>query len=162
MRTAAAARKLTTALLGLFRGALKANLRAPEVHEDLLLLGLDAEKAQAVALVWEAERETLAKVAVESTLTVNRLLDMDWRFGVTASSRSMDRVGATFLQMKLVTEDANNGPDGTSTVNMELRCGRGKGATARAALSRLPCSLQQFYAFLSEMEKAYSALSAFH
>ncbi len=54
----------------------------------------------------------------------------------------MDRVGATFLQLKLVLEQRNNAARGTDTVNMEL-------------------SLEQFYAFLGEMEKAYSALSAF-
>lgn len=56
--------------------------------------------------------------------------------------RAMDRVGATFLQLKLVLEQRNNAVRGTDTLNMEL-------------------SLEQFYAFLGEMEKAYSALSAF-
>ncbi len=64
------------------------------------------------------------------------------RSQVMRSHRAMDRVGATFLQLKLVVEDRNNVERGTDTVNMEL-------------------SLEQFYAFLGEMEKAYSALSAF-
>ncbi len=62
-------------------------MTAPEVTADLVLLGLAAPKAQAVGELWGAEKGTLTKGAIDSTLTVNQLLDMDWRFGVVASSK---------------------------------------------------------------------------
>lgn len=73
--------------------------------------------------------------AVRNTLTVNQLEDIDWRFGLVAASKSMDQVGNTFLQMKI--KRANQ-----ETVNVEL-------------------TLEQFYSFLSSMEKAESTLNSF-
>jgi hypothetical protein len=72
------------------------------------------------------------KAAIEATLTVNQLEDIDWRFGVTASSSEMDRVGSTFLQMKIKTADK--------------------------PVSNIELSLEQFYHFLGEMEKAETTL----
>ena len=35
-----------------------------------------------------------------------KLVDMDWRFGVTAANSENENIGATFLQLKLVLEGA--------------------------------------------------------
>eukprot|EP00010_Vexillifera_abyssalis_P007099 CAMPEP_0201547374 /NCGR_PEP_ID=MMETSP0173_2-20130828/3856_1 /ASSEMBLY_ACC=CAM_ASM_000268 /TAXON_ID=218659 /ORGANISM="Vexillifera sp., Strain DIVA3 564/2" /LENGTH=94 /DNA_ID=CAMNT_0047956403 /DNA_START=19 /DNA_END=303 /DNA_ORIENTATION=- len=69
------------------------------------------------------------------TLMVNELIDMEWKFGITASTESVDHAGHSFLQLKLVLDKGQK----TEIVNMEL-------------------SLSQFYAFLQEMEKAQAAL----
>ena len=33
---------------------------------------------------------------------INQLVDMEWKFGVTASTNQIDKLGNAFLQLKLV------------------------------------------------------------
>lgn len=68
-------------------------------------------------------------------VTVNQLVDLEWKFGVTSSSSEMWRVGNTFLQLKLIINKAGQHQD----VYMEL-------------------TLPQFYDFLHEMEKVRNHL----
>ena len=63
---------------------------------------------------------------------MNELVDMRWKFGVTASSSEVGRIGTPFVQLSL-TMDLGQGQQ--SDVVLEL-------------------SLPQFYEFLSDMEKA--------
>lgn len=72
------------------------------------------------------------------TFMVNPLVDMEWKFGVTAASSDMKVVGNSFLQLKLVVDKGGKKED----VYMEL-------------------TLPQFYSFLHEMEKARTALEYF-
>lgn len=67
---------------------------------------------------------------------INQLVDMEWKFGVTAASSELKKVGNSFLQLKLVV---NKGNEQTEEIFMEL-------------------SLPQFYTFLHEMEKAKANL----
>ena len=68
--------------------------------------------------------------------TLSQVVDMEWRFGVTAANDELRGVGSTHLQMRLVL-DAGGGK--TKTHHMEM-------------------SLEQFYDFMREMEKAKSHL----
>ena len=70
------------------------------------------------------------------TISANRLIDMDWSFGVIAATDYSDQIGKTFLQMKLTIDDANTG------VHEEF----------------FEMTLEQFYQFLGQMEKAKSYL----
>lgn len=38
------------------------------------------------------------------TLSVNKLILPEWRFGITASNKQMKDAGSTFLQLKLVID----------------------------------------------------------
>ncbi|KAK2954717.1 hypothetical protein BLNAU_10373 [Blattamonas nauphoetae] len=67
-------------------------------------------------------------------LSVNKLDNLDWRFAVSSASSDINKIGQTFLQMKMTID----GKD----VFFEL-------------------SLLQFFAFLSEMEKIKSQLDSF-
>lgn len=49
----------------------------------------------------------ISRSAVGQTLSVNQLVDMEWRFGVTASSNEAQRVGSSFLQLKLLINKGN-------------------------------------------------------
>jgi hypothetical protein len=106
-----------------------------EVQSDLAELGFEKDKGTMLLALWSKSKSELIQAAIDSTLSVNQLQDIDWRFGVVASSKSMDKVGNTFLQMKIHREDKK-------VVNLEL-------------------SLEQFYAFLGEMEKAEATLKSF-
>ena len=46
----------------------------------------------------------MSRAAYEQTLKVNQLLDLDWSFGVCASSDELENVGSTFLKMKFTVD----------------------------------------------------------
>jgi COMM domain containing 7 len=125
-------------LLAILKGALKRNVSPSQLEEDLVNLGLKAELAKTATSAWRLSLGDLSRSAIGQTLCINELVDMDWKFGVTASSDDVENVGNTFLQLKLVI-DKGKGGGGTETVYMEL-------------------SLPQFYTFLSQMEKAKSVV----
>ncbi|OWF51657.1 COMM domain-containing protein 7-like [Mizuhopecten yessoensis] len=115
--------------------ALKKSLSPVQLQEDLVNLGLSKDKANYFSEQWKANLAALSRSALGQTLMVNQLLDMEWKFGVTAGSSEADKVGNTFLQLKLVINTGN----GTKNTYMEL-------------------TLPQFYSFLHEMEKAKASL----
>jgi hypothetical protein len=67
------------------------------------------------------------------------LLDADWRFGVTVSTDDVGRVGSTFLQLRVLVEDAT--------------------AVGGARESFVELSVSQFYTLLSQLEKAQTLMS---
>lgn len=117
------------------KAAMKRTLSPSHVKEDLEQLGLSEDRATGVSRLWKANLAGIARSAVSQTIMVNQLVDMEWRFGVTASSSEMQKVGSSFLQLKLLLNKGNK----TEDVFMEL-------------------TLPQFYSFLHEMEKAKASL----
>ena len=81
--------------------------------------------------VWKENRVDAGQAALSQTLRVNQLLDMQWRFGVTAANSEIRHLGSTFLQMMLTLDMGN----AEKKVRLEL-------------------TLPQFYEFLAQMEKA--------
>ena len=39
---------------------------------------------------------------------INQLVDMEWKFGVTASNNEIDKFGNVFLQLKLILNKGDN------------------------------------------------------
>ncbi|XP_061187683.1 COMM domain-containing protein 7-like [Saccostrea echinata] len=122
-------------LLSFSNSALKKSLSASQLKEDLTNLGLAEDKSEYFSQQWTSNLAALSKSALGQTLMVNQLVDMEWKFGVTAASSEVDKVGNTFLQVKLVINTGN----GIKNTYMEL-------------------TLPQFYSFLHEMEKAKASL----
>ena len=107
-----------------FKAALKKNLSPSYVREDLTHLGLSEDKAEWFCAQWKNNLPSMSRIAAGQSLTVNQLLDMEWRFGgkerqhldqhlvshssiahaVTATNSDMKKVGNTFLQLKLVLD----------------------------------------------------------
>ncbi|XP_008303995.1 COMM domain-containing protein 7 [Stegastes partitus] len=118
--------------------ALKKNLTAEQIREDLLTLGLGDDKAAHFSQQWAEHQAALCRLALGQTLTVNQLVDMEWKFGVTVGTSEIQKVGNIFLQLKLVVRKGNS----TENVYMEL-------------------TLPQFYNFLHEMERAKASMECF-
>ncbi len=70
-----------TTTLHFFKSALKKNLSPSYVKEDLLQLGLSEEKAEWVSTQWKANFISMSRIAASQSLTVNQLVDMEWKFG---------------------------------------------------------------------------------
>ncbi|CDQ88022.1 unnamed protein product [Oncorhynchus mykiss] len=119
-------------------GSLKKNLTEDQVKEDLLTLGVSEDKADHFSQQWSLHYPVLSRLAVGQTLMVNQLVDMEWKFGVTVGTSELQKVGNTFLQLKLVIRKGNS----TENVYMEL-------------------TLPQFYNFLHEMERAKASMDCF-
>ncbi|KJE95130.1 COMM domain-containing protein 7 [Capsaspora owczarzaki ATCC 30864] len=128
-------RDIVRSLLLFLKAATRLSLTPIHVKEDLNQLGLEEPKARFVATQWKNNSVAVTKTMVGQTLMVNQLIDMEWRFGITAGSSEIRSIGSTFLQLKLVL-NRGNGPEDTF---IEL-------------------TLPQFYTFLHEMEKAKTSL----
>jgi len=115
-----------------FSEALKKNMSFVHAKEDLVQLGLEETKASLLSDKYKVNFISMSSSMIEKTLTVNELVDMEWKFGVTASSDELNKVGTCFLQLKLVIDRGNKEKE---NVVIEL-------------------SLPQFYQFLHQMEKA--------
>ncbi|XP_044311691.1 COMM domain-containing protein 7 [Varanus komodoensis] len=130
-------KSIVRSLLLVPNGALKRTLSAEQVRADLIALGLSEAKAGCFEKQWKENAPALSRLAVGQTLVINQLADMEWRFGVTAASSELGKVGGVFLQLKLVVKKGSR----VEPVYMEL-------------------TLPQFYSFLHEMERAKTSLES--
>mmetsp|Transcript_2506 Transcript_2506/g.3993 ORF Transcript_2506/g.3993 Transcript_2506/m.3993 type:complete len:242 (+) Transcript_2506:21-746(+) len=119
-----------------FKGAARKHLSKALLQEDLVLFGLAHLQAAEVAKRWHMHLESLSSSIADHALKVNKLVDIDWRFGVSSSSSELQQVGRTYLQLRL---QLDKGGGHTQTSCMEL-------------------TLPQFYEFLQEMEKAKASM----
>ncbi|KAM3921800.1 COMM domain-containing protein 7 [Leptodactylus fuscus] len=131
-------KSIVKSILIVLNGALKRNLKSEDLQSDLVVLGLDEEKAKLFADKWNSDAAVLKRLAVGRTLSINQLVDMEWKFGVTAASSELEKAGTIFLQLKMVIKKGNQ----LEPVYVEL-------------------TLPQFYSFLHEMERAKSGLECF-
>ncbi|KAL0482026.1 hypothetical protein AKO1_013283 [Acrasis kona] len=125
-------------LIMLLQGSIKRNLKLETLIEDCETLGLDDERVKYVCGTWKKYYVAISKGVLSQTLSVNPLKDLDWRFGVTASSSELSSVGRTFLQLKLTLDQG----DGLKDVFVEL-------------------TLNQFYDLLHQLESAKQTLDFF-
>ena len=98
-------------------------------------LGMNDAVSNSIVSAWSNRSSELVSVILARTVSANRLIDMDWSFGVTAASDYSNQVGKTYLQLKL----SISGENGITDEYFEL-------------------SLEQFYAFLAQMEKCKAYL----
>ncbi|XP_068120259.1 COMM domain-containing protein 7 [Hyperolius riggenbachi] len=131
-------KNIVRSVLLVLNAALKRNMKSEELKENLLVLGLDEEKAGYFADEWSRDAAALTRWAVGRTLSINQLVDMEWKFGVTAASSELEKAGSIFLQLKMIVKRGNQ----LEPVYVEL-------------------TLPQFYSFLHEMERAKSSLECF-
>jgi hypothetical protein len=126
-------------VINFFQACVRITASHTTVAAELKRLGLAQEKAISLAKAWRKANAVMSKASVAKTMAVNELVDMEWKFGVTASTNDAAQVGSTFLQLKLVL----NKVTGPENVYMEL-------------------TLPQFYDFLHEMERCKATMDAFN
>lgn len=100
-------KRVLVSLLNFVSGAIKHNLSVSSVEADLTHFGLDTDHIAVFAKAWNVEYVKLNRSAVQSSLSINEVVDMEWKFGVSASSDSSKKLGTTFLQLKLVIDKGN-------------------------------------------------------
>jgi hypothetical protein len=58
-------------------------------------------------------------MSTNQTLSVNKLVLPEWRFGITAANKQLKDAGSTFLQLKLII-DTGDGKTKEEFVGMKL------------------------------------------
>jgi hypothetical protein len=99
-------------------------------------VGLSSTVTQEIIQTWNNFEKKIGKYLISKVLSKNRLVDLDWSFGVTSSTEEQDHVGKTFLQLKLVIDDDEQG----------------------RRVTFLEMSVDQFYQFLASLEKCRTFL----
>ncbi|KAM6977723.1 COMM domain-containing protein 7 [Aplochiton taeniatus] len=99
---------------------------------------LNEEKSLHFSQQWSVHYAVLSSLAIEQTLMVNQLVDMEWKFGVTVGTSEIQKFGNLFIQLNLVIRKGN----ANENMYMEL-------------------TLPQFYNFLHEMERAKTSMGCF-
>ena len=135
------AREIAKFLIKAFSLAVRQNVLDQTKLEKFLLsnfgFDVDEEKSNIIKSLWQKHAESLKESAEESnkSLMISQLVDMEWKFGVTSSTSSINMFGGAFLQLKLVYNKGNK---------LESKF--------------LEMDLPQFYSFLHEMNKAKSQM----
>lgn len=118
-----------------FLSAMKDGCSGADLARKCLSFQFSPEATATVQKCWQLKAGQMAMSILSRTITANQLVDMDWSFGVTASSDDCDNIGKTYLILKLTID----GEGGLKDVFLEL-------------------SLDQFYQFLAQMENCKSYL----
>lgn len=141
----AALKASTRGLIVLFESGMREGWSAGQIHTECSRVDLSEEVSTILRLEWARNASHIASKLLAKTIAANELVDMDWSFGVTASSNDCDQMGKTYLQMKLTIR---NDDDATTT---------GIGGVRDVFVE---LSLDQFYSFLSQIERCKSYLDA--
>lgn len=103
--------------------------------------GVSAEAAAAAAEAFGLEQ---GKLVVEllgkpKPSSAGRLLDADWRLGVSVSTEELDKLGSTYLQLRLTSQQP---------------AGAAGAVQGGVSVEHLELSVGQFYDLLAQLEKA--------
>lgn len=129
------AKSLAQALIIFLQGSMKSSSNSQLVISRCNQIGLNEDVSSLMSACWEGKGSQISMSLLSRTISRNKLVDMDWSFGITASTNDSDNVCKTFLQLKLTVDKADG--EGLQEVFIEL-------------------SLEQFYSFLASLEKAKS------
>jgi hypothetical protein len=105
----AVVREIVRCSLSVFRSAIRGNLSPTYLLADLkqfgkeiprelahhltaFVTGLADEKATLVAQMWKSSLANIKRTAAGNTLSVNQLVDLEWKFGVTAANTDLSKV----------------------------------------------------------------------
>lgn len=92
--------------------------------------------SQGLINAWNEKSGKISAYLCSKIVTNNKLIDLDWAFGVTAASDDCNHVGKTFLQIKITTIESQG----------------------KLNVTFFELSLDQFYQFLASLEKCRSYL----
>jgi hypothetical protein len=113
--------------------ALTAGVNGAFLKRKCSELHIDADIEKSMLDVWMSNSKLLSTHYLKTLLSCNRLVDVDWNFGVTSTSSESNHLGKTFLQLRLTILLA----DGRTN---QQYC--------------LELSLDQFYHLLATLEKS--------
>ena len=130
---AAALKAGTRGLMVLYHEFMKEGLTATQVRTrcgEVGDRGLGPHVTNAAVEAWGQKTSRVAASLIARTVAANKLVDIDWSFGVTVASSDNNQVGKTYLQLRLTVDEQSRG-----------HC-----------VYFVEMTVEQFYAFLAAME----------
>jgi len=124
------------AMLLFFKLATRKLTTSAALGTDLRNLGFSEALTGKILALWEGEKRKVWVSAISKNLAASQLVDMEWKFGVTARSWQRSDGGDCFIHLKLVVLDLERKE---KTVFMEL-------------------TLKEFYQLYGELERVKSIL----
>jgi COMM domain containing 7 len=91
----------------IYYSAVKAGYNTVAVEEYCVSNGIASQLSGVISNRWTERRREITSSLIGRIISANKLVDMDWSFGVTVASSDMDQVGKTYIQLKLTTEEGN-------------------------------------------------------
>jgi len=91
-------------LLVVLEGSVKHSCGAENVRQDLVGLGMAAGHAKLASDAFAKRGSAIVHAVGSDSMSVNKLIDLSWNFGVTVSTDEVKRLGDTYLQLKLVLD----------------------------------------------------------
>lgn len=153
-----------------FRNGIRRNVNLQQILEDLQALQLTSEdKRTFIITLWKKYFVSMTRSIMSQTLTLNPLVDMDWRFGVTVSSSEVNECGNTFLQMKLKIQEGQQNAERLVKKETLLNSNSVKEESSSSSSSfdsikkdyMIELDLAQFYDLLHQLEKSKSILDMY-
>lgn len=128
----ASLKSITRGLLIFYQECMKEGMTENQINARCTELQLDATLSSALVESWSKKTSKVSASLISRTIKANKLVDMDWSFGVTAASSDAEQVGKTYLQLRLTIDEQSQG---MRVYFVEL-------------------SVDQFYSFLAALEAA--------
>eukprot|EP00122_Pirum_gemmata_P002402 Pgem_evm1s2160 len=100
--------KLCSGVMSYFMAAFKHFLVTSEIESDLKRLGLKDDQIKDISVFLESDQLKLKSCTQISNLDVNKLVDLDWKFGITTGTSEKRTSDQTFIQLKLRIDRGNN------------------------------------------------------
>lgn len=123
---------MSKVLLIVGNAMMQKNLSVIQIESDLLGMSVSDTHAQKFCQKWKVSAGKMQTKLLVSSIKGKKLVEFDWKFGVTASSSELRKVGTCFIQMKFSVEGADRKRQDYMT----------------------EMSLPQFYDFMHDVEKA--------
>lgn len=117
---------------------IKKNLSMTQVESDLKQMNMNEDHVNLFCGKWKTHILKMQTSLLVGSTRGKKLINLDWKFGVTASSSENRKVGTCFIQMKFTLEGEDRKKE---DFEVEL-------------------SLPQFYDFMHEIEKAKLGLES--
>ena len=106
---------------------------------------------------WFSQVWTVVRIEFES----NKIIPIaEWKLGATASSSENQKIGQTFVQVKMVVQTGAK-TSGSSVAPDSSTTGSDTGSSSTTDTVQIEMSIPKFYEFLSEMEKIKASLDHF-
>ena len=121
---------IVRSLLLLLQESMKDGVTLVELEKKCNVYNILPRLTSLILDVWSRRSKQIVHNLIARTVTSNELVDLDWTFGVTASTDDCDQIGKTFLHLKLTL----NTSSGIKVIFLEL-------------------SLDQFYNLLGKLSK---------
>ena len=88
----AALKVVSRALIIIFESGMKEGWSSSTLQNVFLKYGLTNESCEVIRTEWQKNASTIASKLLSNTIAANELVDVDWSFGVTASTNDCDQV----------------------------------------------------------------------